>query len=79
MKGGTYTKTFAKIQVRGIFRIRDIQRNVLPKPETHKGLNNPLWVSAQTYRDLYGDAPGVVLDISLGGEVRLGPSYPDPV
>ena len=31
MKGGTYTKTLAKIQVRGIFRIRDIQRNVLPK------------------------------------------------
>ena len=24
MKGGTYTKTLAKIQVRGIFRIRDI-------------------------------------------------------
>ena len=31
MKGGTYTKTLAKIQVRGIFRIRDIQRNILPK------------------------------------------------
>ena len=31
MKGGTYTKTVAKIQVRGIFRIRDIRRNVLPK------------------------------------------------
>ena len=31
MKGGTYTKTLAKIQVRGIFRIRDIRRNVLPK------------------------------------------------
>ena len=28
MKGGTYTKTLAKIQVRGIFRIRDIRRNV---------------------------------------------------
>jgi len=26
----------------------------------------------------YG-GPGGVLDISLGGEVRLGPSYPDPV
>ena len=23
--------------------------------------------------------PGGVLDISLGGEVRRGPSYPDPV
>jgi len=23
--------------------------------------------------------PGGVLDISLGGEVRCGPSYPDPV
>ena len=31
MKGGTYTKTLAKIQVRGIFRIRDIRGNVLPK------------------------------------------------
>ena len=28
MKGGAYTKTLAKIQVRGIFRIRDIRRNV---------------------------------------------------
>ena len=28
MKGGTYTKTLAMIQVRGIFRIRDIRRNV---------------------------------------------------
>ena len=24
-------------------------------------------------------SPGGVLDISLGGEVRRGPSYPDPV
>ena len=31
MKGGTYTTNLAKIQVRGIFRIRDIPRNVLPK------------------------------------------------
>ena len=31
MKGGTYTKTLAKVQGRGIFRIRDIRRNVLPK------------------------------------------------
>ena len=31
MKGGKYTKTFAKIQVRRIFRIRDIRRNVLLK------------------------------------------------
>ena len=29
MKGGTYTKTLAKIQLRGIFRIRDIRRKVL--------------------------------------------------
>ena len=28
MKGGTYTKTLTKIQVGGIFRIRDIRRNV---------------------------------------------------
>ena len=31
MKGGTYTKTLAMIQVRGIFRILDIRRNILPK------------------------------------------------
>ena len=31
MKGGKYTKTFAKIQSRRIFCIRDIRRNVLPK------------------------------------------------
>ena len=31
MKGGTYIKTLAKIQVRGIFRIRDNRRNVLAK------------------------------------------------
>ena len=31
MKGGTYTKTLPKIHVRGIFRIGDIRRNVLPK------------------------------------------------
>ena len=41
MKGGKYAKTLAKIQVRGIFRIRDIRRNVLPK-----------FIN----RDLYGDA-----------------------
>ena len=28
MKGGKYAKTLTKIQVRGIFRIRDIRRNV---------------------------------------------------
>ena len=31
MKGGKYAKTLAKIQVRGIFRIRDIRRNVFTK------------------------------------------------
>ena len=30
MKGGTYTKSLAEIQSRGIFRI-DIRKNVLPK------------------------------------------------
>ena len=30
-KGGTLPKTLAKTQVRGIFRLRDIRRNVLPK------------------------------------------------
>ena len=42
MKGGTYTKTLAKIQVKGTFRIRDIRRNVLAR-------------FTQIYRDLYGD------------------------
>ena len=41
MKGGKYAKTLAKIQVRGIFRIRDIRRNVF---------------TTLTNRDLYGDA-----------------------
>ena len=31
MKGGKYTKPLAKNQVRRIFRIRDILRNVLSK------------------------------------------------
>ena len=31
MKGGKYVKTIAKTQIKGIFRIRDIRRNVLPK------------------------------------------------
>ena len=31
MKGGKYAKTLAKIQVRRVFPIRDIRRNVLPK------------------------------------------------
>ena len=31
MKGGKYAKTLAKIQVRGIFRIRDIRGNAFTK------------------------------------------------
>ena len=31
MRGGKYTKTLAKIWVKGITRIRDIRGNVLPK------------------------------------------------
>ena len=45
MKEGKYAKTLAKIQVRGIFHIREIQRNVYTK------LN----------RDLYGDAMLVLI------------------
>ena len=30
-RGGKYAKTLAKVQVRGIFLIRDIRRNILPK------------------------------------------------
>ena len=45
MKGVTYTKTLAKIQVRGIFRIRDIRRNVLPKLKAIC-METPCWCSA---------------------------------
>ena len=45
MKGGTYTKTLAKIQVRGIFRIRDIRRNVLPK-FIEICMETPCWCSS---------------------------------
>ena len=31
MKGGKYAKILAKFQVKGIFCLRDIRRNVLPK------------------------------------------------
>ena len=31
MKGGKYTKIFAKIQVNAIFHMRDIRRNFVPK------------------------------------------------
>ena len=30
-------------------------------------------------KDRFNEHPGEVLDISLGGEVRRGLSYPDPV
>ena len=36
MKGGTYTKTLAKIQVREIFRIRDIRRKCFT--QTYRGM-----------------------------------------
>ena len=36
MKGGTYTKTLAKFQVGGIFRIRDIRRKCFTQP--YRGL-----------------------------------------
>ena len=55
MKGGTYTQTLAKIQVRGIFRIRDIRRNVLPK----------------LIRDLYGDAMLVLTNRNICCRVLL--------
>ena len=42
MKVGTYTKTLAKIQVREIFRIRDIRRNVLPK-RIEVCMETPCW------------------------------------
>ena len=45
MKGGKYTKTLAKIQVRGIFRIRDIRRNVLPK-FIEICMETPCWCSS---------------------------------
>ena len=42
MKGGKYAKTLTKIQFIGIFRIRDIRRNVLPRfIEIH--METPCW------------------------------------
>ena len=64
MKGGTYTKTLAKIQARGIFRIRDIRRNVLAKLVVKK--------------DLYGDAMLVLTWISSNmadGNQQKHPSF----
>ena len=52
MKGGKYAKTLAKIQVRGIFRIWDIRRNVLPK-FIEICMETPCWCSpgwAPTWR-----------------------------
>ena len=52
MRGGTYTKTLTNIQVRGIFRIRDIRRNVLPKI-IEICMETPCWCSprwAPTWR-----------------------------
>ena len=42
MKGGKYTKPLAKNQVRRIFRIRDIRRNVLSK-FTEICMETPCW------------------------------------
>ena len=44
MKGGKYAKTPAKIQVRRIFQIRDIGRNVLPI-FIEIGMETPCWYS----------------------------------
>ena len=41
---GTYTKTLAKIQGTGIFRIRDIRRNVSPKL-VEISMETPCWCS----------------------------------
>ena len=46
MEGGKYAKTLAKIQVRGIFRIRDIRRNVLPK-FIEICMETPCWSSSR--------------------------------
>ena len=65
MKGGTYTKTLAKIQVRGIFRIRGIRRNVLPKLVERRHsfcylhINGTVWIAI----DLF-----TVYDAILAGE-----------
>ena len=54
MKGSTHTKTLDEIQVRGIFRIQDIRRNVLPKlieicMETQKHLLPSFATKARIY------------------------------
>ena len=44
MKGSKYTKPLAKNQVRRIFRIRDIRRNVLPKFIHGDAMLVPTWM-----------------------------------
>ena len=46
MKGGTYTKTLAKIQVRGIFRIRWRRHAGAHLDELQHGGRNPTETSA---------------------------------
>ena len=38
-----------------------------------------IWRIMQVDEGVMGPGGGGVLDISFGGKVRLGPSYPDPV
>ena len=45
MKGGKYTKTLTMTQVRIIFRIREIVRNVLPKL-IEICMDSPCWCMA---------------------------------
>ena len=51
----------------------------------NKSAASVVGVSSQTFRawrsfiSIVTSPGGGVLDISLGGEVRRGPSYPDPV
>jgi len=55
-------------------------------PESHLGFmivyigkSNTILALIRRHLWYVGLCPGGVLDISLGGEVRRGPSYPDPV
>ena len=53
MKGGKYAKTLAKIQVRGVFRIQDIRRNVLPR-FIEICMGTPCWCSTRMSTNMAG-------------------------
>ena len=58
---------------------REVKLDVYGKPKTANGKNVSLQLCIQWSGIICICNPGGALDISLDGEVRHGPSYPDPV